>query len=97
MKIQLRTDILIVEDKKSTKARPDGTVPQWKVARALIRGNQPNEVLAMGVLRVPKALESSIAIGTFNAEYTIATSDYGDSKGEIQFQLVDLKPVNAKV
>ena len=87
-------DVLIVESKKGTKPRPDGTFSEWKEARAVLYSDASfKQVSSVGRLRVPKELTEKIAVGRFTATFSLGVPDYGDNKGDIVAQLVGLTSV----
>lgn len=86
--------VLIVEDKKGSKPRPDGTVASWQVARCIVAKDQKfSEVVTVGALRVPKSLEGQVKPGDFTASFSLGVPDWGDQKGEIVSMLAGLTPI----
>lgn len=86
--------VLVIEDKKGSKPRADGTLAQWKVARCILAKDEKfKEVVTVGALRVPKALEDTIKQGDFSASFTLGVPDWGDNKGDIVAMLAGLTPV----
>lgn len=86
--------VLVVEDKKGTKPRPDGTFAQWQVARCVLAKDQKfAEVVTVGALRVPKSLEGQVKQGDYTASFSLGVPDWGDNKGDIIAMLAGLTPI----
>lgn len=84
-------EVLTVE-KQEGKVRADGTKPVWSVARCVVFGQDFRDVVTVGRLRIPKALEETVKPGKFTASFSLGVPDWGDNKGDIIAQLVGLVP-----
>ncbi len=88
-------EIILIEDKVSKKPNPQGVLSQWKEARAIVR-KEDGSVQTVGMFRVPKDLEPTVAVGLYQVGFTLGVQDYGDNAGRIQAQFVSLTPVDPK-
>ena len=57
-------EIILIEDKVSKKPNPQGVLSQWKEARAIVR-KEDGSVQTVGMFRVPKDLEPTVAVGLY--------------------------------
>ena len=88
-------EIILIEDKVSKKPNPQGVLSQWKEARAIVR-KEDGSVQTVGMFRVPKDLEPTVAVGLYQVGFTLGVQDYGDQDCCMQAQFVSLTPVDPK-
>ncbi|HYP84393.1 hypothetical protein [Variovorax sp.] len=87
--------ILVIEEEEGKKVNPaTGKPNKWKVARGCVL-DDAGEVVTVGRFRVPRAMEETIAKGTFRCAFALGVPDWGDDKGDIAAVITALSPVRA--
>ena len=85
-----RIQILTVEN-ENRKSKRTGNEYTHFVARAILL-DDAGGVVTVGALRVPPAMRDQVKVGSFRASFSLQVPDYGDDKGDIVAQLVELVP-----
>lgn len=87
--------ILKIETQQTKRINPETGKPnEFRVARtALI--DDDGQIETVGRLRIPKALDELVKVGTFRASFALQVPDYGDNKGDVVSVLVGLVPVTS--
>uniref|UniRef100_UPI0035B3232E hypothetical protein n=1 Tax=Hylemonella sp. TaxID=2066020 RepID=UPI0035B3232E len=94
MNLSSTIQVLKIEEKEVT-SRKSGNTFKFKTAHCLLL-DDGGAVSSVGTLRVPAALEEKVQTGTFRASFALGVPDWGDQKGEITAQLVDLLPAQVR-
>lgn len=89
-------EIVLIESKVGkTPNKQTGQLPQWKVARAILR-KEDGSVSTLGQFRIPRDHEETVGLGLYQVGFSLGVLDFGDNAGEIRPQFVSFTPVDAK-
>jgi hypothetical protein len=89
--MQTILEILLVNAKEGT-SKKTGQPFSIKEAHCVLR-DQTGKAGAVGVLTVPKALESVAVPGTYTASFTLDAPTYGPDQGKVIASLSGLVPL----
>ena len=84
--------VLKVDDVVTRKSPKDGSDYKIHTAQTALLSDD-GEIEKVGRLRIPEGLIEKIKVGTFRASFSLEVAQWGQNKGDVIAQLVDLLPV----
>ncbi len=95
MKFASTIQILKVDPVETRKSPKDGSEYQIHTAQTALL-NDDGELEKVGRLRIPEQMREKVKVGIFRASFALEVAQWGQNKGDVIAQLVDLIPVPAK-
>ncbi len=95
MKFASTIQILKVDPVETRKSPKDGSEYQIHTAQTALL-NDDGELEKVGRLRIPEPMREKVKVGIFRASFALEVAQWGQNKGDVIAQLVDLIPVPAK-
>ena len=95
MKFASTIQILKVDPIEKRRSPKDGSEYEIHTAQTALL-NDEGELEKVGRLRIPESMREKVKVGIFRASFSLEVAQWGQNKGDVIAQLVDLIPVPIK-